>query len=375
MKALTMTAATCLAIVGCGVGVSSSDAPSSVKASGAGESTTSTSAPSSEIGAAVEPVGEPRPVASDLAAPWSVALHGGTALVSGRDSGDVLEVLDDGSTRVVGTIGGVSHGGEGGLLGLAVDDGFLYAYSTAADGNRIQRFELAGEPGSLGLGDAETVLDGIPAAGFHNGGRIAFGPDGMLYATAGDAGTGDAAQDLDSLAGKILRLTPDGAVPDDNPFDGSLVYSYGHRNPQGIDWADDGTMFASEFGQNTWDELNVITPGGNYGWPVVEGIGGDDQYVDPVQQWSTADASPSGIGIAGDTIFVANLRGSVLRAVPVATPAESTEYYAGEYGRLRDVTLSPDGDLWFLTNNTDGRGDPGPDDDRLLAVPLTQDGE
>ncbi|MBE1877673.1 PQQ-dependent sugar dehydrogenase [Myceligenerans pegani] len=323
----------------------------------------------SSSAAAVESVGEPRAVATGLAAPWSVAFLGTTALISERDSADVRELLDDGSTRVVGTIEGVSPEGEGGLLGLAVDDdGRLYAYSTGAGGNRVQRIELTGEPGSLGLGQAETILDGIPSASFHDGGRIAFGPDGMLYVTTGDAGDGDAAQDLDSLAGKILRMTPDGDVPDDNPFDGSLVLSYGHRNPQGIDWADDGTMFASEFGQNTWDELNVITPGGNYGWPVVEGVAGDERYVDPVQQWSPAEASPSGIEIIGGTIFVANLRGAVLRAVPVAQPSESAEYYAGEFGRLRDVTASPDGDLWFLTNNTDGRGDPGPDDDRLMAV-------
>jgi glucose/arabinose dehydrogenase len=310
-------------------------------------------------------------VTTGLAAPWSVAFLGTTARISQRDTAEVLELLDDGGTRVVGTVDGVAPGGEGGLLGLAVDDdGRLYAYSTAAGGNRVQRFELTGEPGSLGLGAAETILDGIPAASIHNGGRIAFGPDGMLYVTTGDAGDAGASQDLDSLAGKILRVTPDGDVPGDNPFGGSPVYTYGHRNPQGIDWADDGTMFASEFGQSTWDELNVITPGSNYGWPVVEGIAGDDRYVDPVQQWGPAEASPSGIGIAGGTIFVANLRGSVLRAVPVAAPSESGEYYAREYGRLRDVTVSPDGDLWFLTNNTDGRGNPGPDDDRLMEVTL-----
>lgn len=315
----------------------------------------------------------PEALATGLDAPWSVAFLGSTPLISQRGTGEILELLDDGGTRAVGTVEGVSAVGEAGLLGLAVDDqDRLYAYSTAADGNRVQRFDVAGEPGSLRLGDAETLIDGLPAAANHDGGRIAFGPDGMLYATVGDAGTGDAAQDRGSLAGKILRLTPDGEVPADNPFPGSPVYSYGHRNPQGIAWAADGTMFASEFGQDTWDELNVITPGANYGWPVVEGIAGDDRFVDPVQQWSPAEASPSGIAVVGDTILVANLRGEVLRSVPVADPSTSTEHHAGEYGRLRDVVPSPDGGLWVLTNNTDGRGSPGPDDDRLLAVELPE---
>lgn len=323
------------------------------------------------LAAALEPAGEPRAVTGDLEAPWSVAVLGGTALISLRDSGEILELLDDGATRVVGTVEGVSSGGEAGLLGITVDDdGRLYAYSTAVDGNRVQRIELTGEPGSLGLGRAETILEGIPRASFHDGGRLAFGPDGMLYVTTGDAGNAQAAQDLESLSGKILRMTPDGDVPADNPFEGSLVYSYGHRNVQGLDWADDGTLFASEFGENTWDELNVVEPGGNYGWPLVEGIGGGGEYVDPVQQWATSEASPSGLEIVGDTIFVANLRGEVLRAVPVGEPGESTEYYAGEFGRIRDVHVSPEGDLWFLTSNTDGRGTPAEDDDRLLEVRL-----
>lgn len=190
----------------------------------------------------------------------------------------------------------------------------------------------------------------------------------MLYTTVGDAGQSRSAQDVDSLAGKILRLTPDGEVPADNPFAGSPVYSYGHRNPQGIAWAADGTMFAAEFGHDTWDELNVITAGGNYGWPEVEGIAGNADFVDPVQQWAPDDASPSGIAVIGDTIYVANLRGRVLRAVPIADPSRSTDLFAGQFGRIRTVTLAPDGSLWFVTNNTDGRGEPGPDDDRILRL-------
>ncbi len=211
------------------------------------------------------PDGSVETVATDLAAPWSIAfLSDGTPLVSERDTGRILEVAADGSTREIGTVGGVVAGGEGGLLGLAVDDqDRLYAYSTGSGENRIDRFAVTGAPGSLVLGDPETVLDGIPAERIHNGGRLAFGPDGMLYATTGDADQRPSAQNVDSLGGKILRMTPDGDPPAGNPFEGSLVYSFGHRNPQGIGWAEDGTMFASEFGQDMWDELNIIVPGGN----------------------------------------------------------------------------------------------------------------
>ncbi len=221
------------------------------------------------------------------------------------------------------------------------------------------------------LGDPRSVVDGLPSATNHNGGRIAIGPDGMLYASVGDALDRSSAQDLGALSGKILRMTPDGDVPADNPFPGSLVYSYGHRNVQGLGWAQDGTMFAAEFGQDTWDELNVIVPGGNYGWPQAEGSDGAGGFVDPVQQWSPSEASPSGLAVVAGTVFIANLRGQVLRAVPVATPGESVEYFSGELGRLRAVALAPDGHLWLLTGSTDGRGSPGPDDDRILSVSLS----
>ena len=302
-----------------------------------------------------------------------MVFRNGTPLVSERDSGRILELSPDGSARTIGDIPGVAAVGEGGLLGLAVDSqGRLYVYSTGTDGNRLQRFDVTGEPGALALGLAETILDGIGSASYHDGGRIAFGPDGMLFVAIGDAGRRDSSQDLDSLNGKILRMTPDGGVPADNPFPDSLVYSYGHRNPQGLAWAEDGTMFATEFGQNTWDELNIITAGANYGWPTVEGIATTGDFTDPVQQWEPTEASPSGMAHIDGTLFIANLRGQVLRAVPVADPSTSTTYYDGEFGRIRDVTEAPDGKLWFVTNNTDGRGTPGPDDDRILSVELTR---
>ena len=319
----------------------------------------------------VHPGERPRDVTTGLGAPWSVAFLDGTALISERDTARILELLDDGSTRVVGEVPGVAGIGEGGLLGLAVDDSRrLYVYSTGARENRVQRFALRGAPGSISLGKATTIVDGIPAAANHDGGRLAFGPDGMLYVTTGDAAERSRAQDRDSLGGKILRMTPDGDVPAENPFEDSLVYTYGHRNVEGLGWAADGTMFATEFGQNTWDELNVIEAGGNYGWPLAEGASDSGDLIDPVQQWHPAEASPSGLTIAGGTLFIANLRGQRLRAVPVDDPSESTEYYEGRYGRIRDVTVSPDGDLWIVTNNTDGRGDPRRGDDRILSVGL-----
>jgi glucose/arabinose dehydrogenase len=314
--------------------------------------------------------GQPEVIATGLDAPWSIAFHGDTPLISERDTARIVELDAEGNIRELGVVAGVLGNGEGGLLGIAVREGSLWAYYTGDGDNRIDRFALTGEPGSLGLGEPQEVLSGIPAARFHNGGRIAFGPDGMLYATAGDAGTADSAQDRESLSGKILRMTPEGGVPDDNPFPGSLVYTWGHRNPQGLAWTEDGAMYAAEFGQDTWDELNVIEAGANYGWPEVEGIGESGEFVDPIAQWGTDDASPSGMAIAGGAAFIACLRGRRLLEVPLDDPDSQTEHYVGEFGRLRDAVVAPDGSLWVLTNNTDGRGEPGPDDDRVLRIDL-----
>jgi glucose/arabinose dehydrogenase len=313
-------------------------------------------------------------VAEGLDAPWSIAFSGSAALISERDTARIVEISDEGDLHVIGVIDGVEPRGEGGLLGIAVHEGDLYAYSTAADGNRVQRFVLTGAAGSREMGESETILTGLPAAGNHNGGRIAFGPDGMLYVTVGDAGDREDAQDLGSLAGKILRITPDGDVPEDNPFEGSPVYSLGHRNPQGLAWDEDGTLYASEFGQDTWDELNVIEPGGDYGWPTVEGIADREDFIDPVQQWAPDIASPSGIAVASGSVFIANLRGERLREVPLSDLGVSGDSFAEDtddgLGRLRDVVVAPDGALWVLTNNTDGRGDPREGDDRVVRIPI-----
>ena len=322
------------------------------------------------------PAGVPREVATGLAAPWSILrVTDELTLISQRDDARVLRLDADGTLTPVGTVPGVDPGGEGGLLGLAAlpeaDGLWVYAYVTAAGDNRIVRMFYDGVPGAT-LGEPELVLSGLAKAGNHNGGRIAIGPDGMLYATVGDAGIPALAQDPSSPNGKILRILPEGGVPDDNPFPGSYVYSLGHRNPQGLAWDAAGQLWAAEFGQNTWDEFNRIEAGGNYGWPRVEGQAGVDGYLDPVLQWPTSEASPSGLVHVGGAFYLAALRGQRVWAIRVGADgsAEATPYFVGEFGRIRDVAAGPGSTLWFITNNTDGRGDPRAGDDRLLEVGL-----
>ncbi|MFD5214208.1 PQQ-dependent sugar dehydrogenase [Microbacterium sp. NPDC058345] len=320
---------------------------------------------------------EPVTLASGLEAPWSVLrLEDGGALLSQRDDGRVIELTTAGEQREAGTIPGVVSGGESGLHGLALLEQsgtrWLYAYHGAADDNRVVRMPLTGESGSLGLDldRLDVVLDGIPRASNHNGGRLAFGADEMLYVATGDAGDGERAQDRDDLGGKILRVTPEGDPAPGNPF-GTRVYSLGHRNVQGLAWDSDGALWASEFGQNTWDELNRIEPGGNYGWPDHEGMAEAEDAIDPVAVWAPADASPSGIAIIDDIAYVAGLRGERLWLIDTTAP-EPHAVFSGEFGRLRDVLAGPDGSLWVLTNNTDGRGSPREGDDRLVQLTLPE---
>ncbi|GAB1641860.1 PQQ-dependent sugar dehydrogenase [Krasilnikovia sp. MM14-A1259] len=310
----------------------------------------------------------PETVATGLDVPWGLAfLSDGSALVAERNSGRILQVRPGGAApREVYRMPGVVHAGESGLLGLAVAPdhdrtGWVYAYFTAEHDNRIVRFR----PGSSST--PEVIFKGIDKANFHDGGRIAFGPDGMLYAGTGDAGDRPSAQDPADPNGKILRLTPDGAPAPGNPR-GTPVWSLGHRNVQGLAWSADGTMYATEFGQNRFDEVNIIRPGNNYGWPEVEGTSDDTRYVNPLVTWSTTEASPSGAAIAGDTLYVAALRGRRLWTVPLHGGAPKAEL-TGTYGRLRTVAVAPDGALWLTTSNRDGRGDPVAGDDRILRFP------
>ena len=354
-------------------GGSSSTVPEQTDGTGSEEPSAEPSAePSVDDGRLLPPtvVGE---VATGLEIPWSVAfLPDGTALVSERGTAKIKLLDGQGGATEVGEVPDVAAEGEGGLLGLAISPDFatdqlVYAYHTSPSDNRVVRMTFDG----TALGAPELILDGIASNTTHNGGRIHFGPDGMLYAGVGDAGDPATAQDTGNLSGKILRMSPDGAVPADNPFD-NLVWSYGHRNVQGFGWAEDGTMWASEFGQNTFDELNRIEAGSNYGWPVAEGIAELAGMVDPVVQWGTDDASPSGLAVVDGQVYLAALKGERLWQVPgpggTGTSLEPVAWFTGEYGRLRDVVEAPDRTLWLVTNNTDGRGDPRDGDDRILQV-------
>ncbi|MEV6161701.1 PQQ-dependent sugar dehydrogenase [Streptomyces sp. NPDC052052] len=318
-----------------------------------------------------------------LDSPWGLAeLPGGDLLVSSRDRGTITRVDGkNGKKTLLGTVPGVAPGGEGGLLGIAVSptfgsDHLVYAYFTTASDNRIARMlydEDGTTPGHL-LGAPDTILRGIPKGSIHNGGRIAFGPDHMLYATTGDTGDGGLAQDKKSLAGKILRMTPDGLPLHGNPEADSVVYSYGHRNVEGLAWDEHKQLWASEFGQDTWDELNRIVPGGNYGWPEAEGKAGKPGFIDPVAQWKTSEASPSGIAFAEGSIWMAALRGERLWRVPLSGKADGEplaapqSFLKDKYGRLRTVLAAGGDRLWLVTSNTDTRGTPKPGDDRILVL-------
>jgi glucose/arabinose dehydrogenase len=318
-------------------------------------------------------------VATGLEAPWDLVFTpDGRALVTERDSSRLLSVDSSGNVEELQRL--PENGtGEGGLLGIALSpnyesDGYIYAYYTTDTDNRVTRFRLGEDP--------EPILTGIPVLTYHNGGRIAFGPDGNLYVGTGDAGDTSNSQDLNSLGGKILRLTPDGDVPADNPFSNSPVYSYGHRNVQGLAWDEGGQLYATEFGQNRYDEVNRIRPGGNYGWPEVEGEGGffaSGEYIDPIATWATSEASPSGAAILKNgaipqwegSLFMAALRGQRLYRLaldPSGTVTEEEELLSGQAGRLRHVVQAPDGSLWVLTSNRDGRGTPVATDDRILRL-------
>ncbi|MEU4065275.1 PQQ-dependent sugar dehydrogenase [Streptomyces wedmorensis] len=343
-------------------------APTSASASAsASASPTGSGAPSS--GGRVTVAGT---LTEGLKSPWGVAaLPGGDLLVSSRDERTITRVNGrTGAKTVLGEVPGVVPGGEGGLLGLAVRDGWVYAYLTAASDNRIVRMRYGGADGDR-LGAPEPVLTGVPKGFVHDGGRIAFGPDGMLYAGTGETGRTGLSQDRSSLGGKILRMTPEGRPAPGNPFPGSVVYSYGHRNVQGIAWDAEGRLWAAEFGQNTWDELNLIEPGRNYGWPEAEGRAGRSGFVDPVAQWPTSEASPSGIAYARGAIWMAGLRGERLWRVPLSGAERSGEpeaFLTGEYGRLRTVVAAGGDRLWLVTSETDTRGTPGARDDRILRL-------
>jgi glucose/arabinose dehydrogenase len=318
-----------------------------------------------------QPAG-PTTLVGGLDIAWSVAvLPDGSALVSERNTGRVHHVPEPGAGGKVADAGRLPifrTEGEGGLLGLAVAPDFdsnpvVFAYYTTESDNRI-----AAVPWRDGrLGDPEVIFSGIPSGRRHDGGRIAFGPDGYLYVGTGEAGDTGLSQNLDSLGGKILRITKDGDPAPGNPFGGSPIWSYGHRNVQGLAWDNRKRLWASEFGQNTWDELNLIEAGKNYGWPEVEGRDGNPDFVDPVAQWSTSEMSPSGIAVGPDgAVYLAALRGESVWRVPIAadgSAGKATRHLQGTYGRIRDIHFVGNR-VWVTTSNNNGA-------DRLLSLPLS----
>jgi aldose sugar dehydrogenase len=336
-------------------------------------------------------LGDPEVVTGGLEIPWAVAFLPDDRILVTERPGRV-RLIEDGELRQepVGEVAGVVHRGEGGLLGIALhpefeETRFVYLYYTASDGNRISRFTLAED---MALGDEQVLLGRLPAAGIHNGGAIAFGPDGMLYATLGDVGEPTLSADPASPAGAILRLTPDGDVPDDNPHGDSPVWSTGHRNPQGLAWDDEERLYVSEhgpsgeFGLCCKDEINLVEAGEFYGWP--NRSGGDDtgqaveapgEPVDPVAT-SGPDATwaPGGIAVHPESrsLLLTNLAGQQLLRFTLEEDdpraVADVQTVLDGHGRLRTIVRGPDDCFYVTTSNRDGRGQPADDDDRLLRL-------
>jgi len=330
-------------------------------------------------------------VAEGLEVPWEIRfLPDGTLLVTER-SGRIVRI--DQTTGTITELGSlpVAHVGEGGLLGLALDPGFpaepyLYVMYTRRDNasqsglaNRVSRLTLSGDA----LGEEVVLVDGIPGAGNHDGGRVAFGPEGDLWVTTGDAGRSGLAQDVDSLAGKVLRMDREGRPASGNPFGGSLVYSFGHRNPQGLAWLPgDPDPFVTEHGPSENDEVNHIEAGGNFGWPLVGGAPGRAGFVDALFSWTPTIAPAAAVfyesyaipGWRGSLLFV-TLKESDLRRLTPADPsftsvADEQILFDGRFGRLRCIALGPDGALYVGTSNRDGRGNPRDGDDKILRITM-----
>lgn len=321
------------------------------------------------------------PVATGLDVPWEIAfLPDGNLLVTERPGHLVRLPAPDGETPVNADDGSrwpipdVEARGEAGLMGLALHPAFeknrwIYLMLTAKGENRVERYRLTEE----GPVDRTVILDGIPAGVFHDGGRIAFGPNGHLWITTGDATDDDRAQDRDSLAGKILRLTDTGAVPEGNPFD-SPVWSWGHRNPQGLAWDDKGRLWSTEHGPSGWssgeDEINLVEKGANYGWPEITGDETEPGMRAPKRHSGDNTWAPAGVAAWKDRLFFGGLRGTALYEARVDGDdiVELTARFRGDYGRIRAVTLGPDGMLYFATSNRDGRGRVRDGDDRILRI-------
>lgn len=284
------------------------------------------------------------------------------------------------------TVAEVVHEGEGGLLGVEIHPDYpgvpwVYLYFTFRNGTRLENQVVRYEVDVVTLNVTSSprqILGGIPGASIHDGGRLKFGPDEYLYVTTGDAANAAWAQDPDLLAGKILRVDENGTVPADNPFPGSPVYSYGHRNPQGLAWDGEGRLWATEHGSTATDELNLVEPGNNYGWPTIRGEETAPGMEPPVLQSGTATTwAPSGLCYCRGSLFFTGLRSETLwEATPTLTgdgfSASLQAHLDGEFGRLRAVAEGPDGFLYLLTSNRDGRTIPGQGDDFIYRVNPTK---
>lgn len=316
-----------------------------------------------------DPVGEVAKITDDTDVPWGLEfLRDGTAFYAQRDTGDIIRIAPNGEKTVAGRVPNVvSTDGEGGLLGVEHKDGWLYAYHTSPTDNRLVRLKLVDGK----LGEHQVLLTGAPRNKFHNGGRLRFGPDGKLYIATGDGQVASTAQDLNSLGGKVLRVNPDGSVPRDNPFPGKYVYSYGHRNVQGLAFDSRGRLWEAEFGNSVMDEVNLIKPGGNYGWPACEGTSGEcgePSFMKPEHTWPVSQASPSGLAIVDDVLYLAALRGQRLYRIPIG--GEPQIFFEGAYGRLRTVEKTPEGDLWLTTSNGDKDSIPNNSNTKIYRVRL-----
>ncbi|KAA0546281.1 PQQ-dependent sugar dehydrogenase [Bacillus sp. BGMRC 2118] len=313
-------------------------------------------------------------MAIELEIPWNIAKDGESIYISQRP-GSIIKV-DEATggkiTQQIQVTKDIHHEGEGGLLGFLLAPDFLqskqaYAYHTYKEKehifNRIILLKLRNNEWI----EQNVILDRIPGGRIHNGGRMKVGPDRKLYVTAGDAGNPDSAQDIHSLGGKILRLNVDGSIPSDNPFQGSYVYSYGHRNPQGLAWDEKERLFSSEHGQSAHDEINIIEAGMNYGWPIIEGDQKAPNMKTPFYHTGNTTWAPSGIEIKNNLLYVATLRGESLKVLNVTN--KSVETVIEGVGRLRDVLLD-ENRLYTITNNRDGRGNPREEDDQLLRLSL-----
>lgn len=313
-------------------------------------------------------------VAENLSVPWSIDRVNQTFYISER-TGSIVK-LDNGKIerQRVRLEKPLAKAAEAGLLGFVLDPKFpevqkAFAYYTYYDENKGQfnRVIVLGLVGGEWK-EEKVLIDGIPSAAYHHGGRLKIGPDGKLYITTGDATVPESAQSLNSLNGKILRMNLDGTIPTDNPFPNSYVYSYGHRNPQGLVWVG-GTLYASEHGQSAHDEVNLIRPGANYGWPVIQGLEKGAGMETPIFQSGDETWAPSGMAAADGKLYVAALRGNAVREFDFAKG--TTKPVISGLGRIRDVHVEGDY-LYFVSNNTDGRGNPDKTDDKLYRVLLNE---